>query len=361
MIETGALPVSFFSTVRVNMIHFKHISKEFQVKGQTVRALDDIQLEIPEGCIFGIIGYSGAGKSTLIRLINLLERPSAGQMLVDQRDMTCLNARELREARTHIGMIFQHFNLLATKTVAANIEMPLKLLGISKAEREKRLEELLDFIDLKHKRHAYPDELSGGQKQRVGIARALANRPKILLCDEATSALDPQTTKSVLALLKKINREQNITIVMVTHEMDVIESICDRVAVMESGRVIETGYTVDLFSQPQHPTTKTFIQTVLQQQLPVNIFHQLEYQHEHSIYCLQFNGQSAQQPVVQALIKQFDLSLNILFANMTEINGTVIGQMFVQLLGEDTIIAEAIAFLEQHQVRVIQSGVGAQT
>ncbi len=339
------------------MIEFKNISKHYELKGQTIRALDQINLSIPEGSIFGIIGYSGAGKSTLIRLINLLERPNQGQIIINQTDFTALDARSLRQERANIGMIFQHFNLLQTKTVAANIEMPLKLLGVPKAEREKRLNELLEFIDLKHKKDAFPDELSGGQKQRVGIARALANHPKILLCDEATSALDPQTTKSVLALLKKINKEQNITIVMVTHEMDVIESICDYVAVMEQGKVIETGSTLEIFSQPQHPTTKNFIQTVLQQQLPVNILSNLENQNHHSIYSLQFLGTSAQETVVQAAIKQFDISLNILFANMTEINGAVIGQMFIQLLGDPKIIQQTIEFFKQHGVKIEQSGV----
>ncbi|EXF57327.1 MULTISPECIES: methionine ABC transporter ATP-binding protein [Acinetobacter] len=339
------------------MIEFKNISKHYQLKGQTIRALDQINLQIPDGSIFGIIGYSGAGKSTLIRLINLLERPDEGQVIIHQKDFTALDARTLRQERANIGMIFQHFNLLQTKTVAANIEMPMRLLGYSKAEREKRLNELLDFIDLKHKRDAFPDELSGGQKQRVGIARALANHPKILLCDEATSALDPQTTQSVLQLLKKINKEQGITIVMVTHEMDVIESVCDYVAVMEHGKVIETGSTLDIFSQPQHPTTRTFIQTVLQQQLPVNILNNLENQNHHSIYCLKFLGKSAQETVVQAVIKKFDLSLNILFANMTEIHGTVIGQMFIQLLGDPEVIQQAILFLENNGVQVEQSGV----
>ena len=341
------------------MIEFKNISKHYTHKGQTLAALNQINLSIPTGSIFGIIGYSGAGKSTLIRLINLLERPSAGQIFINDTDFTALDAARLRQERANIGMIFQHFNLMQTKTVAANIEMPMKLLGWSKAEREKRLEELLDFIDLKHKRNAYPDELSGGQKQRVGIARALANHPKILLCDEATSALDPQTTQSVLALLKKINEEHGITIVMVTHEMDVIESVCDYVAVMEKGDVIETGSTLKIFSQPQHPTTKTFIQTVLQQNLPVNILNNLENQNHHSIYCLKFLGSSAQETVIQAVIKQFDISLNILFANMTEIKGSVIGQMFIQLLGEDSVIQDAIAFLENHGVEVNQAGVQA--
>ena len=341
------------------MIEFKNISKRYDLKGQTLLALDEINLSIPAGSIFGIIGYSGAGKSTLIRLINLLERPSQGQIIINQKDFTALNAASLRQERASIGMIFQHFNLLQTKTVADNIEMPLKLLGVDKAERKKRLAELLDFIDLKHKKDAFPDELSGGQKQRVGIARALANHPKILLCDEATSALDPQTTKSVLELLKKINKEQGITIVMVTHEMDVIESVCDYVAVMEQGKVIETGSTLEIFSQPQHPTTKTFIQTVLHQQLPVNILNNLENQNHNSIYSLQFLGTSAQETVVQAAIKQFDISLNILFANMTEINGAVIGQMFVQLLGDADIIQQAIEFFEQNGVKVEPSGVQA--
>lgn len=339
------------------MIEFKNISKHYELKGQTIRALDQINLEIPAGSIFGIIGYSGAGKSTLIRLINLLERPNQGQVIINQKDFTALDARALRQERANIGMIFQHFNLLQTKTVADNIEMPLKLLGVSKDQREKRLNELLEFIDLKHKKDAFPDELSGGQKQRVGIARALANHPKILLCDEATSALDPQTTKSVLALLKKINQEQGITIVMVTHEMDVIESVCDYVAVMEQGKVIEAGSTLEIFSQPQHPTTKNFIQTVLQQQLPVNILNNLENQNHKSIYSLQFLGTSAQETVVQAAIKQFDVSLNILFANMTEINGSVIGQMFIQLLGDAESIRQTIDFFEKNGVKVEQSGV----
>ncbi|HAA07710.1 MAG TPA: methionine ABC transporter ATP-binding protein [Acinetobacter schindleri] len=339
------------------MIEFKDISKQYELKGQTLHALNRINLQIPTGSIFGIIGYSGAGKSTLIRLINLLERPTSGRVIINGTVFTALDAKSLRQERTQIGMIFQHFNLMQTKTVAANIEMPMKLLGWSKAEREKRLEELLDFIDLKHKRNAFPDELSGGQKQRVGIARALANHPKILLCDEATSALDPQTTKSVLQLLKRINQEQGITIVMVTHEMDVIETVCDYVAVMEKGDVIETGSTLQIFSQPQHPTTKNFIQTVLQQNLPVNILTNLENQNHHSIYCLKFLGSSAQETVIQGVIKQFDISLNILFANMTEINGSVIGQMFIQLLGDPAQITAAIQYLRDNGVQVDQAGV----
>jgi D-methionine transport system ATP-binding protein len=269
--------------------------------------------------------------------------------------MTALSAKDLRTERTHIGMIFQHFNLLQTKTVAENIEMPLLLLGVDKAKRQARLEELLDFIDLKHKRNAFPDELSGGQKQRVGIARALANHPKILLCDEATSALDPQTTKSVLDLLKKINEEQGITIVIVTHEMDVIERICDQVAVMEAGKVIEHGPTVQIFSHPQHPTTKTFIQTVFQQQLPRKILDNLQHKGIDTIYRLQFLGKSAHQPVIQTVIREFDIDFNILFSNMTEINGTVIGQMFVQILGSVDVVAQAVDYMKKHDVLISQA------
>jgi len=338
------------------MILLENVKKIYKSKSGDVTAVDNANLKIEKGEIFGVIGYSGAGKSSLIRLFNQLEKPTSGQITIANRVISAITGSELRKARQEIGMIFQHFNLLQTKTVAENIEMPMRLLNYNKVEREKRLNELLEFIDLKHKKDAYPDELSGGQKQRVGIARALANHPKILLCDEATSALDPQTTKSVLELLKKINQEQKITIVMVTHEMDVIETICDHVAVMEAGKVIEQGSTIDIFSKPQHPTTKNFIQTVLHQQLPVNILNQLENQHHHSIYCLQFLGRSAQEPVIQSLIKKFDISLNILFANMTEINGTVIGQMFVQLLGDPQLIKQAIEFLEQNEVGVVQSG-----
>ena len=341
------------------MIQFKNISKTYTLKGQHFNALKNINLEIPEGSIFGIIGYSGAGKSTLIRLINLLERPTTGQVFIGDQDFCSLNAADLRRERSNIGMIFQHFNLLNSKTVAANIAMPLQLLGQPKAKIAARVEELLDYVGLSDKKNAYPDELSGGQKQRVGIARALANHPKILLCDEATSALDPQTTRSVLELLKKINREQNISIVMVTHEMDVIESVCDFVAVMQAGEVVEVGPTLEIFSQPQHATTKTFIQTVLEQQLPTNILERLENQNHQSIFCLQFLGTSAQETVVQQVILKFDIHFNILFANMKEIQGKVIGQMFVQILGDTENISAAIRYFEQQQVRVIQNGVVA--
>ena len=241
------------------MIEFKNISKHYQLKGQTIRALDQINLVIPEGSIFGIIGYSGAGKSTLIRLINLLERPNEGQIILNQKDFTALDARSLRQERANIGMIFQHFNLLQTKTVAANIEMPLKLLGIPKAEREKRLNELLEFIDLKHKKDAFPDELSGGQKQRVGIARAIAPSPKVLLADEPTSALDPATTRSLLTCLRDINEQLGVTIVIVTHEMSVIRRLCDRAALLHQGQLLEVADIRDGLIQATTPIGKGLV------------------------------------------------------------------------------------------------------
>ena len=351
--------VSFGSQVDFSVPHIKirNLNKYYDGQNQQIHALKNISLDIPQGKIFGIIGKSGAGKSSLIRTLNGLEKISEGSIHIHQQDLSASNHAELIQIRQKIGMIFQHFNLMSAKTVWENVALPLKIANVDKAEIEKRVNEVLRWVGLGDKAHNYPSQLSGGQKQRVGIARALANHPKILLCDEATSALDPQTTKSVLALLKKINKEQGITIVMVTHEMDVIESVCDYVAVMEQGKVIETGSTLELFSQPQHPTTQNFIQTVLQQQLPINILNNLENQNHNSIYSLQFLGTSAQETVVQAAIKQFDISLNILFANMTEINGSVIGQMFIQLLGNPSIISQTVEFFEQNGVKVTQSGV----
>lgn len=336
------------------MIEFQNICKKYQQNGQTIQALNEINLAIPKGSIYGVIGYSGAGKSTLIRLINLLERPTQGKIIIHGQDFTALSSAQLRKERTKIGMIFQHFNLLNSRTVAENIEMPMHLLGIDKNKRQARLTELLDFIGLKHKKDAYPDELSGGQKQRVGIARALANHPTILLCDEATSALDPQTTQSVLDLLKKINQEQGITIVMVTHEMDVIAKVCDHVAMMENGQVIESGRTIDLFHQPQHETTKRFIQTIFQQHLPQAVQQQLHIHDLKHVYRLQFRGALVGRPIVQHLIQHFDLDMNILFSNMVEVGDTLIGQIFASIQGDETKITSALAYLAEQEIMTSQ-------
>ncbi|MEN3295711.1 MAG: D-methionine transport system ATP-binding protein, partial [Burkholderiales bacterium] len=250
------------------MIEIQALSQRFQGNGRAVDAVRDVSLSIPKGEIFGIIGRSGAGKSTLVRNINLLNRPTAGRVLVDGKDMTALSSDDLRAARREIGMIFQHFNLLSSRTVYGNVALPLELAGMSKADIHKKVMPLLDLVGLAEQKDRYPAQISGGQKQRVGIARALANDPKVLLSDEATSALDPETTRSILELLRRINRELGLTIVLITHQMEVIKQICDRVAVMEAGRVIEQGAVLDIFREPQHQVTRAMIGDVIAQELP---------------------------------------------------------------------------------------------
>ena len=237
------------------MIELTHVSKDFGRGGRQVHAVRDVTLSVEKGEIFGIIGFSGAGKSTLVRCINLLERPTAGRVTVDGRELTALNARELRGARKKIGMIFQHFNLMPSRTDAGNVAFPLYGSGLSKKEIAQRVSELLSLVGISDKADAYPGTLSGGQKQRVAIARALANKPSVLLCDEATSALDPQTTRSILRLLKDLNKTLGITIVLITHEMSVVREICDRVAVMEQGSIAEQGEVFDVFAAPQREIT----------------------------------------------------------------------------------------------------------
>ena len=243
------------------MITLQNISKTFIDGGKEVQAVKDVNLTIHDGDIFGIIGFSGAGKSTLVRCINLLERPTSGTVTVDDKEITALSAKELRKARKKIGMIFQHFNLMPSRTIFGNVAYPLKGSGLSKQEIADKVHNLLDLVGISEKENAYPSQLSGGQKQRVAIARALANDPKILLCDEATSALDPQTTKSILKLLQKVNETLGITIVVITHEMDVVKEICNRVAVMDHGNVVEEGEVFSIFATPQNKVTRDFIKT----------------------------------------------------------------------------------------------------
>lgn len=332
------------------MIELKHIEKTYTKDSQQVHALHHINLRVNKGDIFGLIGYSGAGKSTLIRLINLLEQPSSGEIWVDGVNIHTLSSHQQRLHTKKIGMIFQHFNLLETKTVAQNVAIPLILSGVNKKEVEQRVNDILAYVELTSKKESYPGQLSGGQKQRVGIARALITNPSILLCDEATSALDPQTTRSILNLLQKINKEQNITILLVTHEMEVIEQICHRVAVMENGQIIEEGSVLSIFSDPKQTTTKKFVQTILNENIPEKIIHTLD--HQENIYQLEFLGVSAKQPVVNELILSIDVKVNILFANMREVDGSVLGSMFVQLVGTADIIKTALAFLKSKGVRV---------
>lgn len=337
------------------MIIFENIKKTYIKNKQQVHALNDINLTVDTGDIYGLIGWSGAGKSSLIRLVNQLEKPTSGTVTVDGVDLNKLDAKAQREHKKKIGMIFQHFNLLESKTVAQNIAIPLVLQGLKRDEIDRRVDAMLSYVDLAGKKQSYPSQLSGGQKQRVGIARALITEPTILLCDEATSALDPQTTLSILKLLKQINSERNITILLVTHEMEVISSICNKVAVMEKGQVIEKGTVLDIFSDPQQETTKKFVSTVINAEIPEAVLSSLVEQ--ENIFRLEFLGNSAREPVVNELILKQLVEINILFANMREIGGVVLGSMFIQMNGIETDVEKALAFLQDRGVRVERGGV----
>ncbi|MGW8439794.1 methionine ABC transporter ATP-binding protein [Paenibacillus sp. S33] len=334
------------------MIELRNVSKTYVRKGLSIEALKNINIKVDKGDIFGFIGFSGAGKSTLIRLVNRLEKVTSGEVLVEGEQLNTYSTSGLRKVRKKIGMIFQHFNLLESKTVFDNIAIPLVLLKRNKREIERRVKELLAFIGLSDKANSYPSELSGGQKQRVGIARALASNPSILLCDEATSALDPQTTQSILDLLRKINKEYKITILIITHEMSVIQRICNKVAVMEKGEIIEQGNILEVFGQPQHPTTQSFVRTVIHDTVPESVLQTFEQQESQRIYKLEFIGQVASDPVVHELIRQHDIHVNILFANMTEIQETTIGYMTIQLRGGQHAVQQAVDFLKSKGVHI---------
>ncbi|WP_080849164.1 methionine ABC transporter ATP-binding protein [Cytobacillus gottheilii] len=335
------------------MIEFQQLRKVYDSGGQQVAALNGIDLKINKGEIFGVIGFSGAGKSSLIRCVNLLERPTSGHVIVDGHDLTSLSVKEVRKVKKNIGMIFQHFNLLNSKTVFANVAMPLTLVNTPKDQIKKRVEELLEFVGLADKADNYPDQLSGGQKQRIGIARALATQPSILLCDEATSALDPQTTSSILQLLKKINKEYNITILIITHEMSVIREICDRVAVIEAGQIIEEGSVFDVFSSPQTVTARNFVSTVMNDQLPESI-QELIQQHAgmQKIFRINFVGNKAGQPLLSEISKKFDIHINVLFGNITELQGIPFGNLIVEFQGDEKEIARTLTYIQEKEISI---------
>lgn len=335
------------------MIEFQELKKVYDSGGKQFNALNGINLKINKGEIFGVIGFSGAGKSSLLRCVNLLERPTSGKVIVDGHNLTALSAKEIREVKRNIGMVFQHFNLLNSKTVFANVAMPLTLAKVPKEDVQKRVYELLEFVGLADKANQYPDQLSGGQKQRIGIARALATQPSILLCDEATSALDPQTTSSILQLLKKINEEYDITILIITHEMTVIREICDRVAVIEAGQIIEEGSVFDVFSSPKTQTAKNFVSTVMNDQIPDSIKEIVEKNDGlQKVYQIIFVGNSAGQPLLSKLAKQFDIDVNVLFGNITELQGTPFGNLVVEFQGSDSEISKALTFIRQEKVSI---------
>ncbi|PBX71698.1 methionine ABC transporter ATP-binding protein [Pseudomonas aeruginosa] len=316
------------------MIEFHDVHKTYRVAGREIPALQPTRLNIQAGQIFGLIGHSGAGKSTLLRLINRLEEPSGGRILVEGEDVTALDAEGLRRFRQRVGMIFQHFNLLSSKTVADNIAMPLRLAGgFSRAEVDARVSELLARVGLSEHARKYPAQLSGGQKQRVGIARALACRPSILLCDEATSALDPQTTASVLQLLAEINRELKLTIVLITHEMDVIRRVCDQVAVMDGGAIVEQGDVADVFLHPQHPTTRRFVFEA--ERVDEDERHD-DFAHVPGLILrLTFRGEATYAPLLGTVARQTGVDYSILSGRIDRIKDTPYGQLTLALVGGD--------------------------
>lgn len=338
------------------MIILENVSKTFHAGNHSVEAVNNVSLTIRQGEVYGIIGFSGAGKSTLVRCINLLERPTSGKVLLDDLELTRLSERELRKARKQIGMIFQQFNLLASRTVAQNIAYPLRYSGRSKNDIRKRVQELLALVDLEDKENAYPSQLSGGQKQRVAIARALASNPKILLCDEATSALDPQTTRSILKLLKKLNAQLGFTVVVITHEMQVVKEICDRVAVMEKGEIVEEGEVFSVFASPTRKVTKDFINTttnlskideLLEEKSPVTALRRGE-----CILKLKYLEKNASEALVSQISRKFQIDVNIIFGNIEIIGEAPLGGLVAIVSGDARQIDEAIGFLRDKNVGV---------
>ncbi|MGM8215311.1 methionine ABC transporter ATP-binding protein [Bacillaceae bacterium W0354] len=335
------------------MINIKALTKKYKTKHQEVVAVDNVSLNIKKGEIFGMIGYSGAGKSTFVRLINRLEEPTAGEVIINEKNITELSQNKLRSERQKIGMIFQHFNLLWSRTVFENISFPLEIAGVPKSERQEKVLNLIDLVGLKGKEQAYPSQLSGGQKQRVGIARALANDPDLLLCDEATSALDPETTDDILDLLVSINEKLNLTIIMITHEMHVIRKICHRVAVMEEGRIVEQGDVLDVFVRPQSKTTQRFVRQLNPLEHEQETIESFVNDSENSeVVKLHFIGQNARRSLISEVAKRFDIEVNILQGSIAPTQEGAYGILFVELNGERTEITEVIKYIQTVGVEV---------
>ena len=333
------------------MIVLDQIKKIFNTNSGRVTAVDSVNLSIQKGEIFGIIGYSGAGKSTLIRMLNLLERPTEGTVTIDGKDLTQISSKELRLARQQIGMVFQHFNLLWSRTVFENIAFSLEIAGVNKDEIKPRVLELIQLVGLSGKEDYYPSQLSGGQKQRVGIARALANNPKVLLCDEATSALDPQTTDEILDLLVQINKKYNLTIVLITHEMHVIQKICHHVAIMESGRIVEQGDVLTVFSNPQHPVTERFVKQVASEDDSLEtVEHLIKKFPEGKIVLLKYLKEKAEQPFITNVIRNYQVDINIIQGKVVQTQEGGYGSLYVQLTGLEII--PALNYLKEVGVEV---------
>ncbi|MEZ9910257.1 methionine ABC transporter ATP-binding protein MetN [Vibrio sp. 10N.261.51.A3] len=337
------------------MIKVNQVNKVFYQGTKEINALIDINLHIPQGQIFGVIGSSGAGKSTLIRCVNMLEAPTSGEVIVDGIDLTKLSKSELSEARRNIGMIFQHFNLLSSRTVFNNVALPLELAGKDKAIIEAKVSELLELVGLADKRDTYPANLSGGQKQRVAIARALASDPKVLLCDEATSALDPATTQSILELLREINRKLNITILLITHEMDVVKSICHEVAIIGDGELVEKGTVGDIFAHPKTELAHQFIRSTLDLTIPEDYQARLQETRVNSSYPLvrlEFTGATVDAPLMTQIARKFNIDVSILSSDLDYAGGVKFGMMVAELFGNEADDNAAIQFLRDNNVKV---------
>ena len=340
------------------MIALQHVSKVFAGSDKTkqVHAVDDVSLTIQNGDIFGIIGFSGAGKSTLVRCINLLERPTSGSVEVDGQELTRMSAKELRQARKKIGMIFQHFNLMPSRTIFGNVAYPLRGSGLSKEEIREKVHSLLELVGIADKENAYPSQLSGGQKQRVAIARALANDPKILLCDEATSALDPQTTKAILSLLHHLNQTLGITIVVITHEMAVVKEICNRVAVMDHGKVVEEGTVFSVFATPKEPITRDFIKTTSNLQKIEELIADgspvVALKPGERIVRLSYVERNPSEPLISLITQKFGITLNIIFADVEIVQNAPIGGTVAIFSGDSGQIDAALAYLKEKNVGV---------
>lgn len=343
------------------MIELQHLTKRFATQGGTVVALNDINLTIQDGDVYGIIGMSGAGKSTLVRCINLLERPDSGKVLIGGRDITSLHGAELRRQRKKIGMIFQHFNLFASRTVLQNVIFPIRYSGLSRQQLKEKAMNLLELVGIADKAGAYPSELSGGQKQRAAIARALASDPEILLCDEATSALDPQTTESILKLLRSLNAKLGLTIVLITHQMNVVKSICTRTAVMENGKIVELGDVFEIFANPQQPVTRSFVDTtsclsgindLIEEESPV-----VQLNPGQRILRFRYLEKSACEALVSSISRRFSIDLNIVFGSIEIIGDHPIGGLVVIADGNEADIDAAVEYLRSINVgvEVIQS------
>lgn len=338
------------------MIKLSNINKIFEVKGNQLTALDNVNLTVDKGQICGVIGASGAGKSTLIRCVNLLEKPTSGQVFVDGQELTTMSDKALIKARRNMGMIFQHFNLLSGRTVFDNVAMPLELLGTSKAKIKQKVDDLLALVGLSDKKNAYPSNLSGGQKQRVAIARALASDPKVLLCDEATSALDPATTHAILDLLQEINQKLGLTILLITHEMEVVKQICHQVAVIDKGQLVETGSVSEIFSNPKTELAKQFIRSTVRINLPKEYMAQLSDSpkgpQSYPIIKFEFTGRSVDAPLLSQTSKKFGVDLSILVSQIDYIGGVKFGFTIAEIEGSENAIEQTKMYLMENNVRV---------